>query len=276
MWAMIFRTRVPAAPLCHFVEYFWYHRGIVADYAREKLLPDGAIELVIDLDQTPKKLFDRENPDEYEGFHGAWISGQQQEYLVIEAAQDSHMIGVRFRPGGAYPFFSFPMSELNGWVVQLDLIWGRLVERLRQRLSETAGIAGKFRLLEDFLMTRALHVLEVDRCLHFSLAQLQQAPEALTIRELSQRAGVSQKCLIEKFNRHVGLRPKLLSRIFKFQKVLACIEREQPLVWSDLALECGYYDQPHFIHEFQAFSGMNPSRYLVEKGEYFNWVPVRG
>lgn len=272
---MIFHTRIPAPPLCHFVEFFWYHQGVCSNHSKEKLLPDGAIELIVDLDERPKKLFDREHQNCYQSFRKAWISGQQQEYLVIEAAQNSCMIGVRFRPGGAYPFFPFEMSELNGSVVELDLIWGRLVDRLRERLLETPDVAERFNRLEEFLLTQALTVLEVDRCLNFSLSLLRHTPEALTIRELSDILGISQRHLIDKFTRHVGLRPKLLSRIFKFQKALATIENDRPLVWAELALECGYYDQSHFIREFQSFSGMNPSRYLVERGEYFNWIPIR-
>ncbi len=275
MPGMLYRSRLPASPLCHFVEFFWYHQGYAPDYAMEKLLPDGAIEVVIDFEDSAKRLYDRDDQERFQSFRRAWISGQQKDFLVIESAQNSHMIGIRFRPGGAYPFFPFPLSELNGSVIELDLVWGRLASRLRDRLLETPGVSRKFEVLERFLLTQALLVLEIDRTLEFSLRQLRHAPESLSIRQLSEQIGISQKHLIHKFRRQVGLRPKLLSRIFKFQKVLASIEAERPLVWADLAMDCGYYDQSHFIREFQSFSGMNPTRYLVDRGEFFNWVPIR-
>jgi AraC-like DNA-binding protein len=44
--------------------------------------------------------------------------------------------------------------------------------------------------------------------------------------------------------------------------------------WSDAALACGYFDQAHFIHDFRAFSGINPSTYLAQKTEHLNHVPL--
>jgi AraC-like DNA-binding protein len=39
-------------------------------------------------------------------------------------------------------------------------------------------------------------------------------------------------------------------------------------------MDCGYYDQAHFINEFRKFSSFNPSAYLEAKGEFMNYIPV--
>lgn len=272
---MIYQVHVPGPPLGQFVEHLWFHEGYSPDYRMERMLPDGAIELIIDLREEPKKLYDRRDHSRFQSFKEAWISGQHQKYLVIESAFDSCMIGARFRPGGAFPFFRFSMSELNNSVVPLDLVWGGRVSLLRERLLEAATVPQRFRILEGFLLRQAVKPMEPEAALWFCIRQLAKSPAFRLIRELADEVGISQRQLLRKFDRRVGLRPKLLARVFKFQRALRQIEGERPLVWSHLACDCGYYDQAHFIHEFQGFSGMNPSRYLVERGEFFNWIPIR-
>ena len=109
-------------------------------------LADGAIELIIDLDPEPKKLFHDEHSEQFRSCKKAWISGERTRYIIIGSGNTS-MIGIRFRPGGAYPFFSFPISELNDSVIDLDLILGRLVDDIRDQLLEVDSLEARFVLL---------------------------------------------------------------------------------------------------------------------------------
>ncbi len=68
--------------------------------------------------------------------------------------------------------------------------------------------------------------------------------------------------------------PKLFCRVRRFQKVLRMISGGRGLDWAEIALTCGYFDQSHFIHDFQAFSGINPSSYLADHIEHMNHVPI--
>ena len=90
---------------------------------------------------------------------------------------------------------------------------------------------------------------------------LQKEPVA-RLADLVQSYPGSQKNLISQFRKYVGLTPKSYQRIIRFNDVLAEINNEQEVSWSDAAYACGYSDQPHFIREFQTFSGMNPSEFL--------------
>ncbi len=184
------------------------------------------------------------------------------------------MIGIRFRPGGAYPFFSFPISELNDSVIDLDLIWGRLVNEIRDQLLEVDSPEARFVLVESFLLGHVRRSLEANRLITFAVHQLQTSPQFLAIRDLASTIGITQKHLISQFEKVVGLRPKTFARISKFQKVLTTIEQQKKVEWSAIASDCGYYDQAHFIKEFQTFSGLNPSAYLTQRGEYLNYIPL--
>jgi AraC-like DNA-binding protein len=271
---MIHKLRFPQLPLSQFVENLWLVEGFSADYTREKILPDGAIELIIDLDPEPKHIFDDVASSDYRTVKKAWVSGERTKYIVIGAHRNQSMVGIRFRPGGAYPFFRFPISELSESVTELDLIWGSLVNEIRERLLSIESHEEKLATLETFLLMQAHRSLESNRLISFAVHQLQHSPQFLAIRDLASTIGITQKHLISQFEKVVGLRPKSFARVCKFQKVVNMIEREDEIEWSAIAYDCGYYDQAHFIKEFQNFSGLNPSTYLTQRGEYVNFIPI--
>lgn len=271
---MFHKLHFPKPPLSQFVENIWYYEGAHAEYTREKILPDGAIELIIDLDSWPKKIFDDEVTTEcFRTVKKAWISGERTRYIVI-GADNSHMIGIRFKPGGAYPFFGFPISELSEYVTELDLIWGSMIYDIRDQLLELGSADEKLLRFESFLLEQVKRSLVPNKAIAFAVHQLQHSPQFLAIRDLASQIGITQKHLITQFEKVVGLRPKSFARVAKFNKVLNVIEHTKQVEWASIAYECGYYDQAHFIKEFHNFSGLNPSAYLTRRGDYVGYIPL--
>ena len=271
---MIHKLHFPQPPLSQFVENIWLVEGFTADYTREKILPDGAIELIIDLDTEPKSIFENETSARSRTVQRAWISGERTRYIIIGAQSNQSMVGIRFRPGGAYPFFNFPISELSESVTELNLIWGSLVEDIRDQLLEKKTPEERLLKLEAILLRQVQRSLEPNRLITFAVYQLQHSPQFLAIRDLANAIGITQKHLISQFERVVGLRPKSFARVCKFQKVINVIEQQKKIEWAAVASDCGYYDQAHFIKEFHTFSGMNPSTYLTQRGDYVNFIPI--
>ena len=265
---MIYRVRVPRPPLSHFVENLWFYQDLVVGHTREKLLPDASMELIIDLAGAPKKLYDRNEAAHHVPYRRCWISGMQRQYIVIGAEPGSSMMGVHFRTGGAAPFFGFPISELAGEVVELDLIWKREILALREQLMETPSIDGKFDLLEAYLVAKAQSRLEPDNTISVALAALGSWP-VVTLRDLAAHLGLSHKQMLARFDCRVGLTPKFTSRLLRFRKTLNTISSAPAAPeWSDLAVDSGYYDQAHLIHEFQEFAGMTPAEYQQKQTEF--------
>jgi AraC-like DNA-binding protein len=271
---MIYLTRVPKAPLSSFVELLWFYQDLETDHSKEKLLPDASMELIIDLSEGPKKLYDNRDLEYYSSYNRCWVSGMQRQFIVLGVEPGSSMMGAHFRTGGAAPFFGFPLSELSGNVVELDLIWKREILALREQLLETPSPAGKFDLLESYLLAKAQARLEPDMAVSAALRTLRSWP-VLSLRELASQLGMSHKQMLSRFDCRVGLTPKLTSRIFRFQKALAAanVAKTTP-DWSDLAVDCGYYDQAHLIHEFQQLAGLTPSQYLRGRTDFPLYVAV--
>lgn len=270
---MIYRQRRAVPVLSRFIESFWFYQDLAADHTKEKLLPNGTLELIIDLSPNPKKLYDRKDTARFRTFRRAWVSGLQREYIIIGTEPGSSMMGVHFRPGGAAPFFDFPISELTAWVIELDLIWKQDLDSLRDRLLGEPDISRKFDQLESALLAKARNRLEIDRSVDAVIEAVRRQP-LLPLRQIAGHLGLSKKQILSRFDSRVGCTPKLTSRILRFQNTLRTIHQSQSHDWAELAQEFGYYDQPHLIHEFREFAGMTPAEYARRRTEYPDYVYV--
>jgi AraC-like DNA-binding protein len=234
----------------------WAYDAYGAGHARERVLPNGTSEIVFVLDD------DRATPV---------VCGA---HSVIEIASCPTLLGVHFRPGGAAPFFKVPADELTNMHVSLQALWGGLASELKDRLLEAGSWAARFRIVEEALLARLTEPPEPHPAVTFALDAIQAAPHAQTIGRLTEHIGLSARRFIEVFASEVGLTPKVFCRVRRFQRVLALIERNEAIDWADVAVAGGYYDQAHFIHDFRAFSGINPMAYRRAGVRERNHVPL--
>ncbi len=87
---------------------------------------------------------------------------------------------------------------------------------------------------------------------------------------------MSQRRFLDRFRGEVGIAPKLFARVQRFQAVIRKVHTLRDVDWAAIAVECGYFDQAHFIHDFRAFSGFTPAQYFQLKSEHRNHVPLPG
>jgi len=237
------------------------------------ILPDGAIELIINLGD-PQKLCAPDDPARYTAFSQSWISGERTEPIVIDETGYVHLVGVRFRAGGAWPFLGIPLREFTDQVVELEGILGPEMRALRDRLGEAVDDDGRFDLLESWLAQRARDRTQPTRAVSYALRAIQLGADAVRIGRMADEIGISHKHLLREFERCVGLTPKLLARLCSFQRVICSIGQKPAVDWSAIAVRCGYYDQAHLIREFRAFSGLTPMSYLTKRGPFLNYLEI--
>jgi AraC-like DNA-binding protein len=267
----------PAAPLDRFVHVIWCMEQGPTAHPRERLLPDGSVELVINLHEERVPVYTRGNLERCEVFHGSVVCGPHSRFFAIDTASELNVVGVHFKPGGAFPFFKLPSGELHNLHVGLDALWGRAAAgEMRERLLAAATPEARARVLERALLAAAGGVLERHPAVAFALNAFHEAAETRRIGEVTEQIGLSPRRFIEVFRKEVGLSPKLFCRVRRFQKVLRMIAVGRAVDWAEIAVTCGYFDQAHFIHDFQDFSGINPSSYLADHIEHLNHVPIHG
>ena len=182
--------------------------------------------------------------------------------------------GIHFKPGGAYPFLKLPAGELHNDHVGLDACWGRAAAmRLREQLLEAVTPKAKAKILERQLISVAAGPERHSAVAH-ALNRFHLAPNAEKISLVTDEIGISARHFIDVFRNEVGLTPKLFCRVRRFQQALRQISSGVQIRWPNVALEAGYFDQAHFIHDFRAFSGINPSSYASDYQGHVNHVPV--
>jgi AraC-like DNA-binding protein len=271
---MVCLTRIPGPPLSHFVELLWLYDGYAQPHAKERILPSGVMQLVINMAGDSLRVYDRDDTDRSHTHRGAALMGAQSEYIVIDTAQQASIMGVHFRPGGAFPFFREPAGELLDSMVSLDLLWARAATDLRDRILEARNHETRLRILERILMEQLAKPLERHGAVAFALREFAAAPYLRTVADVTGQIGLSSRRFIDVFRDEVGLTPKVYCRIQRFQRALRHAQERRTVEWAAVALDCGYFDQAHFNHDFRAFSGINPSAYLERHTPHLNHVPL--
>jgi AraC-like DNA-binding protein len=271
---MIYRTYIPRPPLSAFVERFWLYEGDAVAHARERVLPTGSMQIVFNLRHDALRVYDRQDTSRFRSFGGGLISGAQSEFVVIDTASQAALMGVAFKPGGAFPFLPLPTGELHNTHASLDTFWGTRAGDLREQLIEAPTPQNKFRALEQALLAQATRPLTRHPAVVFALRELQAVPHTRTLADLAAQLGFSSRRFIQLFHDEVGLTPKLFCRIRRFQQALHLMRTGQPVAWADVALACGYCDQAHLIRDFQAFSGLTPVTCLAQRGPHDNHIPL--
>jgi AraC-like DNA-binding protein len=272
---MLHRSYIPALPLGDFVDNFWFFDDYVPPFLKECILPSGTIEMVINLRDDELRIYDPLQPERFRRFSGALVSGAYSRFFVIDTLQEASIMGAHFRPGGAFPFLGAQAGEVADLHVNLQDLWGPAAKELRERLCVLATPELRFRLLEEALTAHLFCSLEHHGAVKFSLDLFARADAGLTVREVAERVGLSQRRLIEVFTAQVGMTPKLFTRVQRFQRARALIHHIDEPDWPQLAVDCGYFDQSHLIRDFRAFAGLSPTSYFRQQRSIrVNHIPL--
>ncbi len=272
---MIYHDHVPAPPLDDFVDRIWYCELPEPTHEFERRLPGGTMSLVVNLSEECFRVYDGE-PGRVHTTPGALMVGALSSYEVLDTRSMAAILGVHFKPGGAFPFLAkAPAGHLTDGQVSLEDLWGRAAaSELRERLLEATTPAARFAIVERELRARVTRPLARHRAVRFALGELERTRGSMPLGEISQAVGLSARRLIEAFKAEVGLTPKLFGRILRFQSATETLFACPGVDHASLAVSCGYYDQAHLIRDFRAFAGMTPASYVRDRGGHPSHVPL--
>jgi AraC-like DNA-binding protein len=251
---MQYRAYRPGPPLADFVEYLWALRDVPA-HSTERIVPSGTLELVVNLHEDALRIYD---PDDrrWRRYSGAVVSGAYRRFFVIDARDHASIVGVHFRPGGAWAFLGVPPGELADRHIDLAMLWGHSAVELRERMCAAANSAERFALLEHALRSRLVDCRPGHPAVPYALGQL--ARPGVTIGEVAADVQLSRRRFIQVFTTEVGMTPKRFSRVLRFQSVSELARRIEAPDWARLARTCGYFDQSHLINDVTEFTGASP------------------
>lgn len=250
----------PHPALADAVEQLWFVEGDVGD-AATRVLPRGNTHLMFNLGAVQRvvDIHGVRAPVEY---RHAWFSGQQQRYLDHDSLGAIGLVGIRFKPLGAWRVLGVDQNELTDQVVDLDALLGDGIHALRQRLLDQVDPEPAFALVEAWLLEAAARRPPPHYAVGWALRRLEESGGDLPIQALSAELGYSRKQLAQLFKRQLGLAPKAVARVLRFSGALGRLRGLEAVHWDEFALDCGYYDQSHMIREFKAFGGHAPAELL--------------
>jgi len=149
------------------------------------------------------------------------------------------------------------VHEITGRTVPLEDVARPEDRPLLRRMREAPRLTERARAFETLFLSRAQENGHSDPSVDGGVRELLRADGCVRVEELARAAGLSRRQLERRFRERVGIGPKLLSRILRFQKVLRAFAAGGN--WAAAAVDCGYYDQSHLIRDFRQFAGECPS-----------------
>lgn len=274
-------TRDPHPALRPYVKSLWVAADASTrasrDAQRERVLPTGAMHVVIRFDRAPLVLFgDAEGTGARRLGHGV-IGGARSSYYVKSVVETSGSVGAQLAPGAAAMLLGSPASDLAETHTPLDDLLGPTVSRVTDDLAEARTAEGKLALFEALLLSRLAARSRRQAAaseLHPAVAEaLSLFDRGSSIAEAVDRTGYSHRTFLSLFRTAVGLPPKVYCRIRRFQHALERMRNGRSSL-VDVAFDAGYADQAHLTREFRAFAGITPVEYRTLAPSSANHVPI--
>lgn len=261
---MAFFRYEPAPDLKNMIECYWLVNDNDHTPHLQKIIPDGFPEIIFHFGDPYKiKL-----GDQWELQGKNLLAGQITRFFFLENTGTSDVVGLKFKPAALTHLFDLHMADLTDKVVTLNLIPGDPFRQLIKELGKTEDHDKIVSALDEHLMKWSVPAKEtvIDKV----LAKIFATHGMTTIADLCKEANVGERQLERLFKKYIGLSPKFYSRIIRFNYIFQSID-DKSLSWAEVGLHTGFYDQPHFIKNFKAFTGEDPSKYFFDQPTLANF-----
>lgn len=248
-------------------------RGVALDYTgyrersatplRRRELPWPGVVLIFDFGPTLRFL---DEAGRLAARHaGGFLAGLHDLTVLTETVGGQSGLHVNLTPLGARRLLGLPMAELANRVVGVEDAFGPAGRLLSERLGNASGWAERFDLLDAAILRRLAQTAAPPGIAVEGWRLLQASGGRLAIGALAAGLDCSPRHLIAVFRDQVGLPPKTVARILRFHRAIELYDQGLCSGWADVAIECGYTDQAHFVNDFRRFAGVSPTVFLASR-----------
>ncbi|HEX3008715.1 MAG TPA: DUF6597 domain-containing transcriptional factor [Bacteroidales bacterium] len=266
---MILRTFLPHLELQPYIDSFWLFESdfgvpvednrVIAPNGKAKFIYSylnglSTIDLGIKTDYNDQDIF----------FIGIW----DRPVILSSHARITGTIGVELTPNGVHRFTSFSASEIVNRIFSFGDIYGTIGRQIIEQLTNTPDPITKIGVLQDFLVKIVQLNNRHNSIIDYAVSTIKSSSGLIEIRELERKTGYSKRYLDMLFKDHLGISPKTLASITRFQSFYkAWANANDTLFYKDNVLDL-YFDQAHFIKEFKRYTGYSPKQYANQRNEF--------
>ena len=241
-----------------YVDHISLDRDVPGDKKFIPILPDGMTELVINLgDPHQRRIGNSAGIIDVKGSH---FIGIKSRFHLKKQNGFTKTINIRFKPGAVSLFLCENVPDLKDGLIDAGELFSNEIYELEKKANDLTEERDLISRIETFLMGRlslnkkALQTMEIVKLMYGN-------PVCTRIEEIKKVTGLSYKQLERRFRSYVGLHPKLLMKIVKFNYATKIISEVPGAPFTEVAHRSGYFDQSHFIKDFKYFSGQLPKKY---------------
>jgi len=233
----------------------WFERRATSLQRRE--LPSHYVPLIINFG-APIRVSRAADASRWDTF-GSFTTGAYDSYVLVETDAGAGGIQIDFTILGARLFLGIPLNELTNRAVALDDVFGRDGLDLAAALHDAPAWDDRFDLIDRAIVRRMASARPLSREMRWTWDRIVETAGQISIGSLSADLGWSRRRLVERFREDIGLAPKVFARVLRFNHAVETLKAGELRRLSDVALDCGYYDQAHFDRDFRAFAGVSPT-----------------
>jgi AraC-like DNA-binding protein len=260
-----YTEHAPPPDLAGYINRFW--TNLSAEQSpwvaptEYRVLPDGCVDIVIGFGRA--SAVDNAGTNDVTEAMGV---GSMTRPLVIGGERARLYIGVRFSPGCAFAALGIPAAELTDERVEYARL-ARDAESDLEMLSAQSTNDERLDAVVRLVQRRLAERPAVPASVRAAVRRVAIANGNLRVADLASEIGITRQQLARQFATHVGVTPKTFARVMRAQTALARADAARAaypraIDWSAIAYDLGYYDQPHFIDDFKALTGVTPSKWV--------------
>lgn len=259
---MQFNRIEPPAELKHLVECYWIVKGNDPTPSLQKIIPDGFPEIIFHFGD-PYRI---ELKNEWETQAISLVAGQITKYFFLENTGPSDILGIKLKPTALTQLFGTNMSLLKDEVISFSVFGNKVLNKINQLIREVNDSNDRIRIINEHLTKLSIQINPVEK----AIESIFLSNGMLTVTSICEQCEITERQLERHFKKYIGLSPKFYARLIRFSYIFQ-IAQETKLSWTEVGLESGFYDQPHFIKNFKAFTGEDPSRYFFDEPNLANF-----
>lgn len=235
----------PSEPLRHFIKHYWHitwHLEGQDPYLQD-VVPNPCVNMVIEA-------------------HHSGIYGVASRKYTKQIEGNGQVFGVKFHPGGFYPFIGTPLSELTDKAMSIASVFGDEAPAYAQQIAIAQEPVQMISLMEELMLKRLPEEDSNLLLIQEMIASITKDSDLTKVEQLCEQFSINKRTLQRLFSQYVGVAPKWVIQLYRLQNAAEALDKGADHDLLKLSADLGYFDQSHFIKDFKSIIGKTPEQYV--------------